>query len=104
MKIKLWIILLLMTVSNTCNAGTSGIFGIWKTEKDESTVEISRCGDKLCGSIRWLKNPNYTDAKDGTVGTPVIDHKNPDPDLRNRPVLGLRVLDGFTEESDGTWS
>jgi uncharacterized protein (DUF2147 family) len=81
----------------------SDILGDWKTENDESKVEIYRCAAQICGKITWLKRPTYTDATEGEVGTPVIDRKNPDPALRHRPVLGLQILTGFSEEGDGSW-
>jgi uncharacterized protein (DUF2147 family) len=103
MKYLTFFTLLLLTATTACGAGSSGILGIWKTEKDESKVELFRCGEKICGTIIWLKDPIYTDSRDGEVGTPVIDRKNPDPALKSRPVLGLRVLEGFTEEQGNTW-
>jgi len=103
MKISPWIALFLLTASTAFSADLNGILGIWKTEMDESKVEIFRCEEKICGKIIWLKNPSYTDSRDGEAGTPVIDRKNPDPALKNRPVLGLRILEGFTAEGNNTW-
>jgi uncharacterized protein (DUF2147 family) len=103
MKISLWIALLLLSATTAFGAGLNGILGIWKTEMDESQVEIFRCGEKICGTITWLKNPIYTDGRDGEVGTPVIDRKNPDPALKSRPVLGLRILEGFSAEGGNNW-
>jgi uncharacterized protein (DUF2147 family) len=94
---------LLLAATTAFGAGTSDILGIWNTEKNQSKVEIFKCGEKICGKIIWLKKPTYTDSKDGAVGTPVLDHKNPDPALKTRPILGLRLLEGFTEVEDGTW-
>lgn len=104
MKISIGFTLLLLTTTTAFGAASSGILGIWKTEKDESKVEIFPCGEKICGKIIWLKNPLYTDSRDGEVGTPVIDRKNPDPALHSRPVLGLRILEGFTAEGGNNWA
>jgi len=95
--------LMLMVAPSAFCAGSSSILGSWQTEKNESTVEIFRCGEKLCGKIVWLKAPYYTDSKDGKVGSPVIDLKNSDQALRNRPVLGLQILEGFTELGADSW-
>ena len=103
MKSSLWFALLLLSATTAFGADLNGILGIWKTELDESKVEVFRCGEKVCGKIIWLKNPIYADSRDGEVGTPVIDRKNPDPALKSRPVLGLRILEGFTEQGDSTW-
>ena len=103
MKISLWCTLLVLMATTAFGADSSGILGIWKTEKDESKIEIFRCGEKICGKIIWLKNPLYTDSRDGEVGTPILDHNNPDPALRSRPVLGLQILAGFTAEGGNNW-
>lgn len=92
-----------MTTTTAFGAGPDAIFGIWKTEREESKVEIARCGDTICGTLVWLKNPNYRDGREGTIGTSLLDRKNPDPALRNRPVLGLRILEGFTPLDETTW-
>jgi uncharacterized protein (DUF2147 family) len=95
--------LLLLSAPTAFGADQSGILGTWKTEMDESKVEIFPCGEKVCGTIVWLKNPNYLDSSEGKVGTPIIDRHNPDKSLRNRPLIGLRILEGFTSEGDNTW-
>ena len=103
MKLSLWIILLLLSASPAFGAGLNDILGIWKTEMNESKVEIFPCEEKVCGTIVWLKNPNYLDSSDGKVGTPIIDQHNPDPSLRSRPLIGLRILEGFTSVGDNSW-
>ena len=103
MKISLWCTLLLLMATTAFGADSGGILGIWKTEMDEAKVEIFPCGEKICGKIIWLKNPLYTDSRDGEVGTPLLDHNNPDPALRKRPVLGLQILAGFTAASGNNW-
>ena len=103
MKIVTFFLFILLAAATVFGAGSSGILGIWKTEMDESKVEVYQCGAKICGKIIWLKNPNYADSRDGTVGTPFIDRKNPDPALRSRPVLGLQIMAGFTELGAGDW-
>ena|SRR5450631_1044585 len=103
MKILTCFTVLLLTATTSFGVGLNGIFGIWSTEMNESKVEIFMCGEKICGKIIWLKNPIYTDSRDGELGTPVIDRKNPDPALKSRPVLGLRILEGFIAEGGNTW-
>ena len=103
MKVLIFFSLILLTATTLYGAEPSDILGTWKTERDESQVEIFMCGEKICGKIISLKNPKYTDSNDGQVGTPIIDRKNPDPALRSRPVLGLRILEGFTAEGYNTW-
>ena len=103
MKLLTCFAIILLSVTSAFGADLDGILGIWKTEMDESKVEVFKCGEKICGKIIWLKTPNYTDSRDGVVGTPLNDFKNPDPALRSRPILGLRILEGFTAERGNTW-
>lgn len=103
MKSVTFFLFILLAASTAFSAGPNDILGIWRTESDEAKVEIFQCGAKICGKIIWLKNPNYTDSNDGQIDTPIIDHKNPDPALRSRPVLGLKILEGFTPEDGNSW-
>jgi uncharacterized protein (DUF2147 family) len=64
------------------------IAGRWRDSDGESEIEIARCGQALCGAIVWLKEPR-------------IDKANPDPALRNRSLMGLRVLSGFRPDPGG---
>lgn len=103
MRILTCVIALLLSAATAFGEAPDGILGIWRTEMDESKVEVFRCGERICGKIVWLKSPLYTDSRDGEVGTPLTDFKNSDPALKSRPILGLRVLEGFTPVGDNTW-
>ncbi|AMM52337.1 SIGNAL peptide protein [Rufibacter sp. DG15C] len=70
--------------------------GIWTNEEKEARFEIYQCGDRLCGKIIWLKEPNRD-------GKPKVDQFNPDPKLQKRPVMGLVFLKGFEYDEDGKW-
>lgn len=75
-----------------------GVVGTWATEGGKSHVEISRCGSHLCGEIVWLQEPN------DAAGKPKVDRNNPDQALRDRPIIGLPLLNGFVAGSEpGTW-
>jgi len=102
---KVWIVLTMIIFSTATAFGAmpSEILGPWKTAGDSSELEIFRCGEKLCGKVVWLKNPNYVNSKDGPVGTPKVDRKNPDPALRNRPIIGLQVIDGLAVAGENRW-
>ena len=73
------------------------IVGQWYTAEGTSLVEIYKCLDFYCGRIVWLKNPRNEKGKDK------IDEKNPDESLRNRKLLGLQILNGFTYEGENKW-
>ena len=73
------------------------LLGIWFNEEKDAKIEIYKCGNKFCGKIIWLEEPNEED------GTPKIDDENPDPDLQNRPLMGLNLLEGFIYEGEDLW-
>ncbi|MCC5810166.1 MAG: DUF2147 domain-containing protein [Ectothiorhodospiraceae bacterium] len=60
--------------------------GVWLTEGGSAQIEISRCGDAYCGHTVWLENP-YDDE-----GELARDSNNPDSDLRDRELIGLKIL------------
>lgn len=49
--------------------------GVWMRSDGTSKVRISKCGDALCGSISWLKNPEESKGK---VGQRVFFDMQPD--------------------------
>ena len=76
----------------------SGANGMWLMENGKVTVRISSCGGNLCGTIVGLKKPRDKE------GRPKRDKDNPNPGLRNRPVIGLTILNGLSPEGDDRWS
>jgi uncharacterized protein (DUF2147 family) len=102
---KVWTLLtiILITAATAFGAVPSGILGPWKTEGGDSQLEFFRCGDKICGKIIWLKAPNYIDKKDGPVGKTKVDRKNPNPALRNRPILALTVMKELAAKGANRW-
>lgn len=86
-------------------AGEDGdaLTGQWVTKDEKARVEITRHGDVYEGVIVWLKEPDFP-AEDEEAGKPKRDRENPDPALRSRPIIGLRILQGFTYAGDNTWT
>jgi uncharacterized protein (DUF2147 family) len=83
--------------------GADRVVGVWLTEKADAHVRIERVGDSFHGTIVWLKEPLYpVDDEQGMAGQPKVDRENPDPVLRARPIVGLRIVDGFRHQ-DGEW-
>lgn len=103
MKSLVAIAAILLAATSSPASGQSDAIGNWSTVGNSSHIEIYPCGEKLCGKVVWLKNPNYIHAEDGPVGTMKVDRKNPDPALRNRPILGLQVIEGLTAVNDDIW-
>jgi uncharacterized protein (DUF2147 family) len=95
---------LAVTMPAAAFAGADDILGEWFNGEKDAKIEISRCADKYCGKIVWLKEPNYPEgSKDGSPGTPKLDHNNPDVALKKSPVIGLRIVHGFTFAEDDVW-
>jgi uncharacterized protein (DUF2147 family) len=67
------------------------ILGAWSTPKQESTVEIVKCGPAYCGSIQSMKTPRN-------------DEHNADPSLRSRPLVGAQIMTGFQYAGSDTWN
>lgn len=103
MKVCIISTMILLVAATVFGAGSNDILGLWKTEEDESKLEFLKCGDKICVKIAWLKEPNYTDSREGPVGKPKVDCNNPDPLLKSRPMIGLQIMEGFTATGDDRW-
>jgi uncharacterized protein (DUF2147 family) len=88
---------LIVTLLFLTGAARADVTGVWSTVEDKSHVKIEPCGDKMCGTIVWLKEP-LTEAK-----TDKTDMKNEDPKLQGRKILGLPLLNGFVKEGDNEW-
>jgi uncharacterized protein (DUF2147 family) len=72
--------------------------GVWLTEAGDAKVRVSKCGQALCGTIIWLKEPI-----DSVTGRPQVDDKNPDPALARRPIIGLSLFHSMKPSGDH-WS
>lgn len=74
------------------------IEGRWlREDKKNYIVEIYQCGEKYCGKIVWMKEPN------DDQGKPRKDLENPDQNLRDQPLIGLDVLENFTFLGESKW-
>ena len=80
------------------NAAT--ILGLWLNEDGRAAIHIKLCEDQLCGEIAWLKQPLDDNGRER------LDVENPDPTLKEEPILGLEILTGFpaTPDKSGKWS
>lgn len=71
------------------------IEGLWLLQDRSAVVRIARCGQRMCGWIERVleRGPNV----------PARDIHNPDPRLRNRPIVGLPIILGM-RGSGGEWT
>jgi uncharacterized protein (DUF2147 family) len=65
--------------------------GEWLVEDGEASVRIEECGNNLCGVVAGAKNWNETD------------RKNPNPELRNRPIIGMPILLDMKPAKSNRW-
>lgn len=94
-------VLLMLAVSATpAGADAPSLAGIWYAEGGAAKVAIEPCGDSWCGDVVWLRSPWDED------GCELRDRYNPEPAMRERPVVGLRILSGFPREASapGVWT
>jgi uncharacterized protein (DUF2147 family) len=85
-------------------AADNRVTGTWKTADGRALIEMYYCGAKICGRVAWLREPCFpADDREGMAGTPRTDRYNPDPEKRNRRVIGLQIMEGFTRNGDNRW-
>lgn len=85
------------------------ILGLWKTEPDEdgefARVEISKQGEAYTGKIVWLSEPEFGDDQGPEwAGKTKVDRNNPDPELRDRPIIGLPLVQDFRYDGNDRWT
>lgn len=105
---KRWMLMafigILLAMATAYAASPDDIVGVWNTQGRDAKIEIFKCGMKYCGKIVWLMEPHYpAGSTEGTPGTPMLDHNNPDPELRKKPLIGLPILLGFVGSGDNSW-
>ena len=87
---KLWLAALAgVAVSSPALAADPN--GDWLVAEKSAVIRIAPCGDALCGNIAWTKGPAGNDKN------------NPDPAKRNRPIVGLTILQNMKPAGDNRW-
>ncbi|MGD9977960.1 MAG: DUF2147 domain-containing protein [Bacteroidales bacterium] len=71
--------------------------GVWMNEDETVKVEITKNESVLSGKIVWTYKAHDSN------GNLLLDRKNPDPQKRNQPILGLTIINGL-KYSNGKWS
>ena len=77
--------------------------GIWrKAQQGErpGKIQLFRCGSGkryLCAKIVWLQDPN------DSQGRPLHDVRNENPSMRDRPILGLPIINGLAPAGPNVW-
>lgn len=100
MKKQISLVCMMLFLANTSILAweADDVLGTWLSEEKDAKIEIFKTGKKYYGKLVWLDEPFEVD------GTPKIDDENPDPDLRNRRLMGLQILNDFTfDKDDDEW-
>ena len=87
-----------LAASLAAPAAAADATGKWMMANGKITIQLSPCGNSLCGVIVGMKKPL------DKHGRPKRDKDNPNPALRNRPVLGLTVLSDMRPDGENRWS
>ena len=72
---------------STAAFAAPNVSGNWLTEDKSAIIAIGPCAEQLCGSIAKVLVDR--------PGAPKTDIHNPDPSLRGRPFIGLRIISGL---------
>ncbi len=102
----LWAVPLALSMAGPASSAparevSAGVLGLWvdqeQAERQKLGIWIDKCGELLCGRIVWMKKPQ---SRDGGLKR---DRYNPDESLRERPICGLRILEGFKPVAQDIW-
>lgn len=94
--------ILLLLVLPLSAQDNDAVLGKYIPPEKDSVFEIYKCQDKYCGRIYCIKDNAYpAGSKNGTPGTPYLDHNNENPKLRTRPNLGMEFLKNFAAGGNG---
>ncbi|QIG79293.1 DUF2147 domain-containing protein [Stakelama tenebrarum] len=82
----------LLALPASAQQSNTAITGTWLVEDGTAEITIAPCGNQVCGKIsRVIRRAPDSNGRD---------QHNPDPELRNRPILGLPILTEMTRDDD----
>ncbi len=92
-----WLILLFIPLNMlAASSDSTAIYGYWLNDDENTIVEIYAVEGEIFGKIVWM------DSSENPNDNPLLDVRNKDVNLRNRPIVGINVLSGF-EYVNGVW-
>ena len=95
---SLFVLMLAGFSANAQKFSADDLIGVLEPSHGKGRVKIEKIGDKYFGKVVWIKEP-----LDPETGEKKLDKNNPDPTLRKRKRLGLRVLQDFVSNGSGYW-
>ena len=90
------IVLSLIFAGSSASADEADIEGRWLSGDGSGWIDIRLVNGRPVGTAA-----GSTTAKEGDP--PRLDDLNPDPALRDRPLQGITILQGFEYEGDHVW-
>ncbi len=96
MRNIIFLMLLIFFGGSSFAQSADAVAGKWFNKDKDAQIQIYKKGNEYCGKLVWLKQPNNEDGKAKT------DVKNPEANLKSRPILGLDILKGLNY-NDGSW-
>lgn len=97
-KITSLLLIIVLAITLNANTGHDALIGVWEPSHGKARIKIEKIGTKYFGKIVWLKEPLNPETQQKKT-----DKNNPEESLRNKPVLGLRVLKDFEGKEKNTW-
>ena len=79
-----------LSIIHSLQASEDTIEGYWLSSS--SIIEIKVCDEFICAEII------HVFVSEGTDPLTVLDEKNPNNDLQNRPLVGINLFEGFRKE------
>ncbi len=79
-----------LSINYSLQASEDTIEGYWFSSS--SIIEIKVCDEFICAEI------SHVFASEGTDPLTVLDEKNSNNDLQNRPLVGINLFEGFKKE------
>lgn len=73
--------------------GDKRAFGFWEPPDMDAIIAVAKCGEMLCAELVQHQYEGFADT----------DVNNPDPALRERPLKGLRIIEGLRAVKQGKW-
>ena len=96
--LKITILLNFMVGLRAQNSTQDAILGKWMNAEKDLAVEVYKQNGQYRAKVIWFVCEN------GTKMSDFNDKKNPDAALKNRPWLGLEVLNGLFYNGDNEWN
>jgi uncharacterized protein (DUF2147 family) len=85
-----WLIANSVALAQPTIVPAPGATGEWLVAKQYARIKIADCDGRLWGVVAWEAQPG-------------VDSKNPDPNLRSRPTLGMPILLGMAPSQTNRW-